>query len=296
MNSTLFFKFVHRIKNNERGKKNKDMKNILKIKFITPIMWYLGVMLLVEAIEYLIIAIYISDYNYNMVFNQINAHQEVTGLIAAMIMIAVLFGRRKQNGLKISKNINFLYINIPLLGIVACIAISSIISLVMQGQTEPVSSRYMPLTILATGICMPIAEEMIFRGLIYERMRSTLGASISAFISSILFAILHSGKEQAMYALAFGLIAVLVYEMYDRNILSSIILHISANVTAIIFNSIGFNQEKTKFVITTIIMLVLTVILLFIISIFSRGLINIRESDKGKEFKQWQNRRKKQTK
>lgn len=92
------------------------------------------------------------------------------------------------------------------------------------------SSTFM--LVFVTGIIAPVSEELMHRGVVYNRFKMLFGPMAAAVISSALFGLIHGNFVQGPYAFLIGLAAVYVYEKY-KNILAPIILHISANMFSV---------------------------------------------------------------
>ena len=88
-------------------------------------------------------------------------------------------------------------------------------------------------TSLATAVGAPIVEELMFRGVIYRRLRRMAGVIPSAIIVSLLFGVYHGNWIQAPYAFLLGLACVYVYERY-KSIIAPMILHGTANFVAVL--------------------------------------------------------------
>ena len=70
-----------------------------------------------------------------------------------------------------------------------------------------------PLVILfLVGVLGPIAEEVLFRGVIYGKLREGLTILQAAIISGAIFGIYHKNMVQAIYATIFGIILAYVFE------------------------------------------------------------------------------------
>lgn len=93
------------------------------------------------------------------------------------------------------------------------------------------------LQIVEAGIMGPIVEELIFRGLVYTRIKRMTKIIPAAIISSILFGIYHGNLVQAPYAFIIGMICVYLYDKY-KAIAAPIIFHISANLLSIILTAL----------------------------------------------------------
>lgn len=92
--------------------------------------------------------------------------------------------------------------------------------------------------ILGSGIFAPIAEEVLFRGLTYQRMKRMTGTIWATILSSALFAAYHGNPIQMMYAFPMALFLCVVYEKCDT-ITGPVAVHMAANLTAVIMNYAG---------------------------------------------------------
>lgn len=89
------------------------------------------------------------------------------------------------------------------------------------------------------GLLVPAAEELVFRGLGYQRLRREADAWTSAVITSILFGLYHGSLLQGIYAGLMGLFLAFVCEHY-KSLTACWLFHAAANVTAIIMTAYGF--------------------------------------------------------
>ena len=91
--------------------------------------------------------------------------------------------------------------------------------------------------ILGAGIFVPIAEEIIFRGLTYQRMKRMAGMGWAMILSSALFAVYHGNPIQMMYTFPLALLLCVVYEKCG-SIKGPIVLHMAANLVAVAINDL----------------------------------------------------------
>lgn len=84
-------------------------------------------------------------------------------------------------------------------------------------------------------VLAPIIEELLFRGLIYGRLRQAMGTGSAIFLSSLVFGVFHGNVIQGIYAFFIGLILATVYERTD-SLLFAMLGHG-------LINLIGFNPE-----------------------------------------------------
>lgn len=90
-----------------------------------------------------------------------------------------------------------------------------------------------------TGLLVPLAEELVFRGLGYQRLRRETDAWTSAVFTSVLFGLYHGNLLQGIYAGIMGLFLAFVCEHY-KSLTASWLFHAAANITAIIMTAYGF--------------------------------------------------------
>ena len=90
------------------------------------------------------------------------------------------------------------------------------------------------LQVLGLGAVIPIAEELIFRGLVYTRMKHFFPVKVSIFLSSLLFAVYHGNPIQMIFAFPMALALAAVYE-HGKLFLFPVLFHMGANLTTIIF-------------------------------------------------------------
>lgn len=129
-------------------------------------------------------------------------------------------------------------------GLVLNVVISLIINLVALALPESVVNALnestqlalegFPLwfTFIATGICVPILEELVFRyGMcgILARKNATVGIIVSA----VIFGLVHGNPLQIAYATVLGLIFGYVY-LKHNNIWYSIMLHAAINSSSVL--------------------------------------------------------------
>ena len=80
------------------------------------------------------------------------------------------------------------------------------------------------------GILAPIAEEAVFRGLIYNRMKRCFRYGIALFVSALLFGCYHGNLVQAVYGTILGLLMAYLYELYG-SFVAPVLFHGVANVS-----------------------------------------------------------------
>ena len=110
--------------------------------------------------------------------------------------------------------------------------------------------------IIVFGFVIPIAEEFMFRGVLYQRYRETRGFYYAAIWSALFFSVTHTNTVQMIYTFLLGILLCYVYEKFG-SMKAPIMLHIVLNLGSLIFTDIGvFNwlaREPFKMAVAVII-------------------------------------------
>lgn len=93
----------------------------------------------------------------------------------------------------------------------------------------------MAVQILAMGILVPVTEELIFRGLIYRRMRKLLPYGQAVILGALLFAVYHGNVIQMIFAFPMAVIMSVIYEKGGL-FCYPVLFHMGCNLTAIVVN------------------------------------------------------------
>ncbi len=88
------------------------------------------------------------------------------------------------------------------------------------------------LQIVGLGIAAPVAEELIFRGLTYRRMRRMFPVWAAVVLSALLFAVYHGNPIQMIFAFPMAVVLALVYE-HGKLFIFPVLFHMGSNLTAI---------------------------------------------------------------
>lgn len=97
------------------------------------------------------------------------------------------------------------------------------------------------------GIISPLAEEAVFRGILYNRMKRCFNYKIALAVSSLLFGIYHGNLVQAVYGSILGFLIAYFYEQY-KSFAAPVLFHAVANISMFIITyqnklaDIGKNQ------------------------------------------------------
>ena len=87
------------------------------------------------------------------------------------------------------------------------------------------------VTLLLVLVVAPVAEELLFRGLLYPLLRRRLGIVVSAAVTTAVFGIMHGNAVQFASALPLALLLALLYER-TRVLWPCVLIHLGFNLAA----------------------------------------------------------------
>lgn len=100
------------------------------------------------------------------------------------------------------------------------------------------------VSFLGTVLLGPVAEEFVFRGVMFNRFTKRWGPKVGIFISSLLFGLVHGDPFIAVGAFVFGITLCVVYA--KSHIIVPIIIHILNNLFVFLIGIVDmyFNAES----------------------------------------------------
>ena len=135
------------------------------------------------------------------------------------------------------------------------------------GDSDTTVASITPLAILieivATVILGPAVEELVFRGVLLNRLKIRIGVIPAILVSSIIFGLGHESVGMVS-AFIFGVCMCILYLKTD-NILTTISLHMLNNFVVIILDLVNIDSlmfEYTWLAIITVISVISTVLLI----------------------------------
>lgn len=99
------------------------------------------------------------------------------------------------------------------------------------------NQNFLPMLLWA-GIVAPIAEELVFRGLIFDRLRDYVHVGWAIGISAVLFGLYHGNVLQFLYAGILGACFAYCYYRLD-SLWAPVLLHIGANCWSVILTQLA---------------------------------------------------------
>lgn len=98
------------------------------------------------------------------------------------------------------------------------------------------SGQPVGLMILVVGIIGPICEELMFRGIVFHRLKDWVKPQVAIAISALLFGIYHGNVVQFFYATCMGVMLAVIYDK-TGTLWISIVAHIAANLWSLFGSS-----------------------------------------------------------
>lgn len=122
------------------------------------------------------------------------------------------------------------------------------------------------------GIISPLAEEVVFRGIIYNRIRKNCSIPVAVFLSALLFGLYHGNIVQGAYGFLMGALIAYTYEQFG-SFFHAFLFHAAANtaVYTITSNEVVYNLLITPHVCAVFILI--SVLLLWLMKRYSRNRI-----------------------
>ena len=180
------------------------------------------------------------------------------------IVVIVIFGRtmllsgRKDNKIE-SPDI----FPVVFFAVMLSLAVSNLISAIqidnIYGSYENTSGNLLQGNIIyrlvAIGILTPVAEEIIYRGLVYDRAKKEFGTISAMIVSSAAFGIFHFNLVQGIYAFLIGMAFAWFYEKFG-SLSVSIFMHMAINIVAVLLDYYGVTAiTENSLVIRIVLML-----------------------------------------
>ena len=101
-------------------------------------------------------------------------------------------------------------------------------------QEELLSAGFW-LQVFGLGMIVPILEELLYRGVMYQRLREFLAVKPAIVSAALIFALAHGNMIQFLYALPMALILLLLCEKSGK-LTVPILFHMGANLISVFIN------------------------------------------------------------
>lgn len=230
-----------------------------------PVLMYNVILLIVMNIVRSIIGIEISEYM---------LCQIISTLIVLPIMYlgfykktAIIFQEQvEKNKFFGKKNLNQMLIILIVVLLLSLglnnVLLMSPLNELSKGYAEANANFYgsvLVLEIIGSGIITPILEELVYRGIVYGRLRCVINTLPAILVSSFAFSLIHFNLVQFIYAFIMG-IALAVFMEWCNSLIGAIAGHMIANIFAVIRTETGFlsftvDGSATAWIISLIVMI-----------------------------------------
>ena len=184
-----------------------------------------------------------------LVMTEVMGHLDATTIVSNALTLAIVWLfyliRKKKffNEIQLNKcSIKNLVMTL-LFGVSFTFVLNSIISLIpfpdslvesfMESHSMITNSDNVILSYVSTALFAPVVEEVIFRGLIYTRLKSGMNIIAAAAISSLMFGVLHGEVIWIITAFFYGLAFVWIFEK-TKSLLAPIVIHIANNALSLL--------------------------------------------------------------
>ena len=184
----------------------------------------------------------------NEVMNRAVPYTTIMEGLAALITIPIMVvfflkdrAKEKMQGFVEAKKAPlWTYIAVVLMAVSLCLGINNLLFIsnlmsLSSAYEQTMEALYTPalgVQIICLGVLVPVCEEMVFRGLMYKRLREYTGFIGAMLYSSVVFSFMHMNIVQAVYAFVMAVVFAFLYEKYG-SVKAPIVAHVSANITAI---------------------------------------------------------------
>ena len=174
---------------------------------------------------------------------------------AAFITIPIMFfmffqdrKREKYFGVPKAKKAPLIkYVGIFVIASALCIGFNNLVNIgnlsrmseTYQQTSESFYSAGFGLQILCLGFLIPLAEELVFRGLIFRRIRTATNFMQASLLSAVVFGAFHGNIIQMMYGVLMGLLFAYVYEKYG-SLKAPVFAHMTVNILSVVATEFKF--------------------------------------------------------
>ena len=220
---------------------------------VRPSLFYLVLFITIRAILYRILESFLlqSDADMTLYYEVWSSTADILilGISCAGAVIPVLSeGRREvmlaraRSGLAWitrRKDSDLLIAVLPA-GTICLSALLNILSgqLSSGSGTDPVS---IPLAAAVYGILSPFTEELVFRGIMYHRLRRGFSPLEASLISALLFGLAHGIAAQGVYAAVMGIVFAMSFEL-TRRFEVPFLLHCTCNLAVLAAGAAGWGE------------------------------------------------------
>ena len=224
------------------------MKKIFKM--IGSILGYLAIHICIGQMTIFAYSFYITitqilgghSLNFNKIINTVNdAGYILIGISSIITLIVfVLILRYKEKNL--FQRCNFKKLNRSQIGKITIITLAlgffttALVTLMAhnfesyQSVSDGITNSYSSiLSMVSIIIIAPIFEEILFRGLIFNKLKDNINIIVALIVQALIFGLIHGNPLQTIYTFILGIILAIFY-IWTGSIWSNILCHMIYNL------------------------------------------------------------------
>jgi uncharacterized protein len=181
----------------------------------------------------------------------------IGSILVALLIYMLIFKAKKKHLFRLC---NFSAIKISNIGLAILLGAACNWSLTMVGSITsfcklfPDHQKIMATllggnfvqTILIIGIMVPMFEEILFRGIVFNELRKHISLMAAVIIQGLIFGIYHMNLLQGIYGTIIGILAALIY-IWLNSLWAPIFIHASFNILSVIMSRVGDDQIFYKY-------------------------------------------------
>lgn len=214
--------------------------------------------------------------------NYINEANAVTFICTIPLLILYMHmdkKRKNKEGIfKKEKRVAwYKYIILPILGVAACVGGTFMIIVggwELTGMNNISDALFIGkpvIEMIALGILYPIVNELLYRGLLYNRLKEQMTKHMAALLVSVIVAFYSTSLTEGIYAFLMSVLCIYVYERY-HSIIAPIIVSMGASIITVLekeWNILnGLYSSWGSFVTVTVVLCAVVIILVLAIEKF----------------------------
>ena len=200
------------------------------------------------------------------------ALQILTALLASPSVVYPYFSDRRGQPQEMKEKKMFRLLLVCIAAVCLSVSLNNLIlmtDLKEQSQTyQKVNASFFSSTVwvelFGTSIVTPVLEEMLYRGLVYNRLKRCARPGMAILISGFVFGLIHFNLVQFLYAGLIGIFLAVVYET-EGTLLVPVLAHAVANAVAVARVETGFlrgfSQENQFFIPISLCLFVISIII-----------------------------------
>lgn len=104
-------------------------------------------------------------------------------------------------------------------------------------QAENFYGGTLLLEIIAYSLLIPLLEELLYRGIVYQRLRTWMGVQRAVLVSAVLFGVMHFNLVQGVYAGVIGVFLALCMEY--GGLRAAVFAHMLTNLLSVLRSETG---------------------------------------------------------